>query len=64
MEKKRNKEIMMPKKWIEVIGFALVGVGTLCAPTSGWLPFLIALLFKIILTALPQDEPNKTDKTA
>ncbi len=54
----------MPKKWIEVIGFALVGVGTLCAPTSGWLPFLIALLFKIILTALPQDEPNKTDKTA
>jgi hypothetical protein len=54
----------MNKKWIEVMGFAVVGVATLCDRTSGLLPFLLALLFLIIRTALQKDDPNETDKTA
>ncbi len=45
----------MPKKWIEVIEFAVFGVATLCDRTSGWSPFAIALIFKIILTKLQKD---------
>jgi hypothetical protein len=47
------------KKWLEVIGFTVVGTATWLNPSAGVLLFLLELCFQI-LAALQKDE-EKTE---